>query len=115
MAEHGTYYIPKPSRWPLVASIGVTSTLVGAASWLHVDWYGPYLFFIGLCIIAFMLTGWFGQVIYENQKGLFDEQVDRSYRWGMCWFIFPRCVSSALFLVHCFFRATGAFPSWAAK
>ena len=87
MGAHGTYYIPQPSHWPLVGSTGLTTMLVGAASWLHHDWYGPYIFVAGLFIILAMMTGWFGQVIYENQKGLYDLQVDKSFRWGMCWFI----------------------------
>jgi cytochrome c oxidase subunit 3 len=98
MGAHGTYYVPKPSHWPLVASTGVTTLLVGAASWLHIDWYGPYLFALGLGILIMMMFGWFGQVIYENQKGMFDLQVDRSFRWGMCWFIFSEvCFFSAFF------------------
>lgn len=88
MADHGTYYVPKPSHWPLVGSLGLVTTLSGAASWLHDDWYGPYIFTLGLGILIFMMIGWFGQVIYENEIGLYDLQVDRSYRWGMCWFIF---------------------------
>ncbi len=98
MGAHGTYYIPKPSHWPLVGSIGLTTTLVGAASWLHHDWYGPYVFTAGLCILVFMLFGWFGQVIYENSKGVYDLQVDKSLRWGMCWFIFSEvCFFGAFF------------------
>jgi len=110
MAEHGTYYIPKPSQWPLIASIGLTSTLVGAGAWLHVDWYGPYLFFFGLGIIAFMLTGWFGQVIYENQKGRYDAQVDRSFRWAMCWFIFSEVCFFGAFFGALFFSRYWSIP-----
>ena len=35
-----------------------------------------------------MFFGWFGQVVYENQRGRYDLQVDQSFRWGMTWFIF---------------------------
>lgn len=87
MGAHSGYYIPKPSHWPLVGSIGITTTLAGAASWLHDDWFGPYIFAAGLLTIVFMMFGWFGQVIYESEKGLYDLRVDRSFRWGMCWFI----------------------------
>src|SRR4051812_29681534 len=98
MGAHGTYYIPKPSHWPLVGSIGLTTTLVGAASWLHHDWYGPYIFTLGFIILIIMMTGWFGQVIYENEKGLYDNQVDHSFRWGMMWFIFSEvCFFGAFF------------------
>lgn len=98
MGAHGAYYIPTPSHWPLVGSIGLTTTLVGAASWLHADWYGPYIFTAGLCIVFFMMFGWFGQVIYENEKGIYNMQVDHSFRWGMCWFIFSEvCFFGAFF------------------
>ena len=98
MSAHGTYYVPKPSHWPLLGSCGLTTLLVGAASWMHQNWYGPYLFTLGLLILVFMMFGWFGQVVYENQKGLYDLQVDRSFRWGMCWFIFSEvCFFGAFF------------------
>lgn len=98
MGAHGAYYIPTPSHWPLVGSIGLTTTLVGAASWMHADWYGPYIFTAGLCIVFLMMFGWFGQVIYENEKGNYNLQVDHSFRWGMCWFIFSEvCFFGAFF------------------
>ncbi len=98
MGAQGAYFIPKPSHWPLVGSLGLFTTLVGAASWIHADWYGPYIFTVGFCVLIFMLFGWFGQVIYENQKGIYNLQVDRSFRWGMCWFIFSEvCFFGAFF------------------
>ncbi|MDP1604963.1 MAG: cytochrome c oxidase subunit 3 [Legionella sp.] len=110
MGAHGTYYIPKPSHWPLVGSIGLTTTLVGAASWLHNDWYGPYVFTLGLCILIGMMFGWFGQVIYENQKGLYDLQVDRSFRWAMCWFIFSEVCFFGAFFGALFFTRYWSVP-----
>lgn len=110
MGAHGTYYVPKPSHWPLVASTGLTTFLVGTASWLHNDWYGPYLFLLGLGILVFMMFGWFGQVIYENQKGLFDLQVDRSFRWGMCWFIFSEVCFFGAFFGALFFTRYWSVP-----
>lgn len=110
MGAHGTYYIPKPSHWPLVGSIGLTTTLVGAASWLHTDWYGPYVFVIGLFILFGMMYGWFGQVIYENQKGLYDLQVDKSFRWAMCWFIFSEVCFFGAFFGALFFCRYWSIP-----
>lgn len=110
MSGHGTYYIPKPSHWPLVGSIGLTTTLVGAASWLHADWYGPYIFTLGLCIVFLMMFGWFGQVIYENQKGLYDMQVDHSFRWGMCWFIFSEVCFFGAFFGALFYTRLSTIP-----
>lgn len=110
MGAHGTYYIPKPSHWPLVGSIGLTTTLVGAASWLHNDWYGPYVFTLGLAIMFGMMFGWFGQVIYENQKGLYDLQVDHSFRWAMCWFIFSEVCFFGAFFGALFFCRFWSIP-----
>lgn len=110
MAGHSTYYIPKPSHWPLVGSIGLTTTLVGAASWLHTDWYGPYVFTLGLGILIFMFFGWFGQVIWENEKGVYDLQVDRSFRWGMCWFIFSEVCFFGAFFGALFFARYWVVP-----
>ena len=98
MGTHNSYYIPEPSHWPLVGSVGLTTMLVGAGSWMHADWYGPYFFTLGLFILISMMVGWFGQVIYENEKGIYNAQVDRSFRWGMCWFIFSEvCFFGAFF------------------
>jgi cytochrome c oxidase subunit III len=98
MGAHGSYYVPKPSHWPLVATIGLLIFLVGAASWMHHDWYGPYVFALGFGILVYMLFGWFGEVIYENNKGKYDLQVDQSFRWGMTWFIFSEvCFFGAFF------------------
>ena len=34
-----------------------------------------------------MLFGWFGTVARESEGGKYGEQVDKSFRWGMSWFI----------------------------
>jgi cytochrome c oxidase subunit 3 len=115
MGTHGTYYVPKPSHWPLVGSIGLTTTLVGAASWLHHDWYGPYVFTLGLVILTIMMVGWFGQVIYESQKGLYDMQVDRSFRWGMIWFIFSEVCFFGAFFGALFFTRLFTLPELGAQ
>ena len=110
MGTHDPYYVPKPSHWPIVGSIGLTTTLVGAASWLHSDWYGPYVFTMGLSILVFMMFGWFGQVIYENQKGVYNLQVDRSFRWAMCWFIFSEVCFFGAFFGALFFSRFWSVP-----
>lgn len=110
MGSQGTYYIPKPSHWPLLGSVALTTTLAGAASWLHLDWYGPYLFTLGFALLVAMLFGWFGQVIYENGKGFYDQQVDLSFRWGMCWFIFSEVCFFGAFFGALFFARFWAIP-----
>lgn len=110
MGAHGSYYVPKPSHWPLVASIGVSGLLIGAANWLHHNWYGPYLFTAGFAVLVFMMFGWLGQVICENNKGLYDMQVDRSFRWGMSWFIFSEVCFFGAFFSALFFTRYWTVP-----
>lgn len=110
ISDYGTYYVPGPSYWPLVGSIGLSIFLVGFGSWLHHDWYGPYLFLLGATILAFMMVGWFGQVIYENSKGMYDLRVDHSFRFGMGWFIFSEVCFFGVFFGALFFTRYWSVP-----
>jgi cytochrome c oxidase subunit 3 len=51
----------------------------------------------GFVIIAFMLFGWFGTVIRESESGAYNDQVDRSFRMSMGWFIFSEVMFFAAF------------------
>jgi len=108
--DHGSYYIPEPSHWPIIGSIGIFTTLTGAAHWIHNEWYGSYLFFTGFVILIFMMFGWFGTVIHENQQGLYDDQVDRSFRWGMMWFIFSEVCFFGVFFGALFYTRVITIP-----
>ena len=46
----------------------------------------PYLL-AGAAVLAYLFHGWFGDVIRENLTGCYNGQVDRSFRYGMFWFI----------------------------
>lgn len=97
--SHNPYYLPPPSFWPLIGSIGLFTMLFGAANWLHDKTFGMVMFFIGGSVLIFMMFGWFSMVIRENRQGLNnDPEVDRSFRWGMVWFIFSEvCFFGAFF------------------
>ncbi|HGG60673.1 MAG TPA: cytochrome c oxidase subunit 3 [Gammaproteobacteria bacterium] len=81
------YYVPHGSYWPILGSIGLTTLLVGFAMYLNQSGVGGYLMLGGVAITLVMMFGWFGTVINENQSGIYNAQVDRSFRWGMFWFI----------------------------
>ena len=97
MSESGSYYIPHGSKWPITASIGVCSTMVGGSILLNGNDIGKYILFIGLAIVVFMIVGWFSTVISESEEGIYDAQVDSSFRWGMVWFIFSEVMFFAAF------------------
>ncbi len=82
------YYLPAPSIWPIVGSVALLTLAVGFVLLLQKVHAGPYIMGVGALILITMLFGWFGTVIRENVAGMFNDQVDVSYRWGMGWFIF---------------------------
>jgi len=104
------YYVPNGSHWPMVGSVGVASLLIGFASLLNGASYGPTVMAIGAAIIVFMLFGWFGTVIKEGRSGLYNEQVDRSFRWGMFWFIFSEVMFFAAFFSALFYTREFSLP-----
>ena len=98
MAQHaeGSYYVPHGSKWPIVGSVGMITLLVSAANWLNGSATAQWTFWLGAAIMIFMLFGWFGTVIRENQAGLYNDQVDGSFRLGMTWFIFSEVMFFAV-------------------
>ncbi|KPK40650.1 MAG: MFS transporter [Gammaproteobacteria bacterium SG8_47] len=97
----GSYYLPQPSHWPVVGSVGIFLLLGGFASYLH---GGTSIVMIaGAAIVIFMLFGWFGTVIGESEGGKYNAQVDRSFRMGMMWFIFSEVMFFAAFFGALFY------------
>jgi len=90
-----SYYLPEPSHWPLVGSVGLFLLLGGFANYLHGSSMVTML--IGFAIVLVMLFGWFGTVIAESENGQYNKQVDISFRWGMSWFIFSEVMFFAAF------------------
>lgn len=103
MATHEHYYVPEQSKWPIIATVGMFITMYGLGTWFNDlkaarDSHGPIFFAVGGLIVAYILFGWFGTVIKEGRAGLYSAQMDRSFRWGMGWFIF----SEVMFFVAFF-------------
>lgn len=105
------YYLPSPSSWPLKGSIALFCLLSGAANWLHGSDIGPYFVLIGFLLLIYVIYGWFGTVIKENRVGLLqDKQVDRSFRYGMVWFIFSEVMFFGAFFGALFYVRVVAVP-----
>lgn len=92
------YFIPEPSKWPIIAMLSILIMLLGAALSIHSVAIGPYTAAAGFFLLIFLFYGWFGDVIDESLSGYYNKKVDRSFRIGMMWFI-----SSELFFFLCFF------------
>ena len=59
--------------------------------------FGWISLLLGFAFLVYMLFGWFGQVIDESENGVFNKQVDVSFRWSMSWFIFSEVMFFAAF------------------
>ena len=67
------YYLPQPSRWPIVGACALLLTTSGAAIWLNRGAAGPYILAAGAALLIYMLFGWFGTVIRESEAGLYNK------------------------------------------
>jgi cytochrome c oxidase subunit 3 len=102
--------VPHGSHWPIVASVSLTVGVVGAANWFNGNASGQAILYLGLAMVAFMMFGWFGTVINESLKGVYNEQVDRSFRQGMMWFIFSEVMFFAAFFGALFYARVLSVP-----
>jgi cytochrome c oxidase subunit 3 len=71
---------------------------------------GLALLLAGALMMGLILVGWFGNVIKESRSGLYSEQMDRSFRWGMSWFIFSEVMFFAAFFGALFYVRVLALP-----
>jgi cytochrome c oxidase subunit 3 len=110
MSAVKSYYLPEPTRWPIFGSTALLLMGVGAASWVNHAAAGPYIVCAGLGFLLLMLMGWFGTVIGENNRRLYNGQVDASFRLGMAWFIFTEAMVFAALFGALFYLRVLAVP-----
>jgi len=107
-ASKGGYYLPEPSHWPIVGSIGMFLLLFGFARFLHGS--SMVIMLAGAVVIIAMLFGWFGTVINESLAGKYNDRVDMSFRMGMGWFIFSEVMFFAAFFGALFYARMYSVP-----
>jgi cytochrome c oxidase subunit 3 len=106
----GHYYVPAPSKWPIVGSSALFFLGFGAAFTMNKLPVGYGMLAIGFAILIYMLFGWFGDVARESQAGKYHAQEDKSFRWGMSWFIFTEVMFFAAFFGALFYLRVLSVP-----
>ena len=89
--SHGTtphYYVPEPSPYPALASLGLFFVILGASQWINDINWGKYSLMLGMVIWLGVLFKWFSAAVTESESGLYGRKIDLSFRWSMSWFIF---------------------------
>jgi cytochrome c oxidase subunit 3 len=113
MSVTAEYFVPPPSRRPIVGATGLLFVALGAAAWLNEAPAGPYALGAGALVLAYVLVGWFTSVINEGRRGLYDDQVEASFRTGMAWLIFSEVVVFGALFATLFYLRLVSIPDLA--
>ncbi len=108
--QSARYFVPDPSHWPIFGSFALLSMASGAALWMNEAAWGKFLLLAGVCVLFFMMFGWFGTVARESEGGQYNQQVDAGFRWGMGWFIFSEVMFFAAFFGALFYMRVLSVP-----
>jgi cytochrome c oxidase subunit III len=115
-SSHSVYYVPEQTKFPFFASIGLFLTVFGLGNVLNNIAAGSsvtgstWIALTGFTILSVILFNWFATVIRENHAGLNNDQLKRSYVWGMMWFIFSEVMFFAAFFGALFYVRTLSVP-----
>lgn len=110
MTTNDAYFIPEPSRWPIISAAGVFVLLFGFILWINGVGAGSMITVAGLLMVTYIFFGWFGAVIDESMKGNYGHQVSTSFRMGMFWFITSEVFFFITFFACLFYFRTIAVP-----
>jgi cytochrome c oxidase subunit 3 len=108
--NQGKYYIAPPSHWPIIGSCALFLMASGFIMLINELGGGGYILLAGVAVLAFMLFGWFGSVIRESEGGLLNQQVGKSFRLAMSWFIFSEVMFFAIFFGALFYARVLSVP-----
>jgi cytochrome c oxidase subunit III len=109
-ASHDHYFVPEPSLYPVILSAGMFLLALGFVQMVNHMAPGKWCMLAGAAIIVYVLFGWFGRVIAESQGGAYRDWEDRSFRYGMIWFIASEVMFFAAFFGALFFIRLVAVP-----
>jgi len=106
----GSYYLPDPSPWPLIAAVSVFTLVTGVALWINNVGAGSTIAFVGLAMVLCMMFGWWRAVINESVGGNYNSEVDLSFRMTMGWFIFSEVMFFCAFFGALFYARVLSVP-----
>ena len=104
------YFVPGPSRWPVLAGVSLLLTMIGASAWVNQLSWGSYVNMAGIVLTIIVMYNWFGDAISESESGKYSARIDVSYRWSMSWFIFSEVMFFAAFFGALFYARTISMP-----
>ena len=112
--SHGTtpyYYVPEPSPFPALASLGLFFVILGATFWVNDITWGKYSLILGMVIWLVILFKWFSATVSESESGLYGRKIDLSFRWSMSWFIFSEVMFFGAFFSALWWARVHSVPA----
>ncbi|MEC5213452.1 cytochrome c oxidase subunit 3 [Polaromonas sp. CG_9.5] len=113
-ATHGAtpyYFVPGPSRHPIMAAIGLFFVILGASQWINGASWGAWSLAFGMLFWLGTLFQWFRDSIAESEGGLYSHRIDLSYRWSMSWFIFSEVMFFGAFFTALWWARAHSVPA----
>jgi len=105
------YFVPGPSRHPVMASIGLFFVILGAGQWINGAPLGAYSLAFGMVWWLVVLFQWFSDSVAESEGGLYGHKIDLSYRWSMSWFIFSEVMFFGAFFTALWWARVHSVPA----
>ena len=105
------YFVPAPSRHPVLAATGLLFVIFGAGQWVNGASWGKYLLIFGFVLWALVLQRWFRDAIAESEGGLYSPRIDISFRWSMSWFIYSEVMFFGAFFGALYWARLHALPN----
>ena len=105
------YYIPAPSRHPVLMALGLFLVILGAGQWVNGSGWGAYVLLAGMVVWLTVMFQWFSEAIRESEGGLYSDRIDVSFRWSMSWFIFSEVMFFAAFFGALYWARVHSIPS----
>ena len=109
-AAGGRYFVPAPSAWPFILTFALVLVIIGVAGYLETKHWGPLPIYGGAALAIYIIFTWFRGVARESEGGAYSAQVDRTYRWGMSWFIFSEVMFFGAFFGALFYARGLSLP-----
>ena len=105
------YFVPNPSRHPVLAALGLFFVILGAGQWINgVDW-GKFSLLAGMVIWLTVLFQWFSEAVSESEGGQYGRKIDLSFRWSMSWFIFSEVMFFGAFFTALWWARSHSVPA----
>ena len=109
-ADSNRYFVPEPSAWPFVLTLGLVLVIQAVGSFLEGGSATPWLLYPGIAISCYIIFRWFRAVSLESEGGHYNVQVDKTYRMAMAWFIFSEVMFFGAFFGALYYARELSIP-----